>query len=157
MSAKKGSEKAATKSSKAGNAGGKFSDEERSAVRDLLRERKIVWGKNRESDERLVLEKISQMPESDRSIGKALHEIVKSAAPNLWPRLWYGMPAYTKDGEVLCWYQPAHKFKARYGFLGFGDQAKLDEGRMWPISFALAEVTAAEKERVAALLKRALS
>jgi len=130
--------------------------EERAAMKDMIVERKIVWGKNRADDERAVLAKISQMPEPDRSIGKRLHKIIQTAAPTLSPRLWYGMPAYTKDGDVLCFFQPAHKFKARYGTLGFGDGAKLDDGAMWPTVYALNSLTAAEESRIVALVKKAV-
>lgn len=134
-----------------------FSDEERAAVKDAVLERKIVWGKNRADDERVVLAKISQMPEPDRAIGKRLHEVIQATAPTLSPRLWYGMPAYTKNGEVLCFFQPAHKFKARYGTLGFSDEATLDEGTMWPTVYALKVMNAPEEARVAALVKKAMS
>jgi uncharacterized protein YdhG (YjbR/CyaY superfamily) len=149
MSERKGA-KRATKTT------GTFSDEERAAVRDTVRERKVDWGKNRAEDERVVLAKIAQMPEPDLTLAKQLHEIVKMAAPDLSPRLWYGMPAYTSGGEVLFWFQPAHKFKARYGFIGFSGQAKLDEGRMWPISFAITQLTPVERERIAVLLRKAV-
>ncbi len=150
MAAKKPAADGATKSV------GGFSDEERAAVKDRALEQKIVWGKNRAEDERAVLAKISQMPEPDRSLGKRLHEVLRASAPTLSPRLWYGMPAYTKDGEVLCFFQPAHKFKTRYGTLGFSDKAALDEGAMWPTVFALKVLNAPEEARVAALVKRAV-
>jgi uncharacterized protein YdhG (YjbR/CyaY superfamily) len=133
----------------------RFTEEERAALKDLTQERKIVWGKSREVDERAVLAKIAQMPGADRTIGKRIHEIIGRSAPALSPRLWYGMPAYTKGGDVLCYFQPAYKFKARYGSLGFSDQAKLDEGRMWPIVYAVSELTAAEEATIASLVKRA--
>ena len=104
-----------------------------------------------------MLAKISQMPEPDRAIGKRLHEVIQATAPTLSPRLWYGMPAYTKNGEVLCFFQPAHKFKARYGTLGFSDEATLDEGTMWPTVYALKVMNAPEEARVAALVKKAMS
>jgi uncharacterized protein YdhG (YjbR/CyaY superfamily) len=135
--------------------GSRFTDEERAAMKDLSQERKVVWGKNREDDERAVLAKIAQMPGSDRTIGKRIHDIIRGSSPALSPRLWYGMPAYTKDGNVLCYFQPAHKFKARYGTLGFSDKAKLDEGRMWPIVYALSELTATEEATIASLVRRA--
>jgi uncharacterized protein YdhG (YjbR/CyaY superfamily) len=134
----------------------RFSEEERAALKDLSQERKVVWGRNRESDERAVLAKIAQMPGTDRTIGRRIHEIIRTSAPALSPRLWYGMPAYTKDGDVLCYFQPAHKFKARYGSLGFSDTAKLDEGRMWPIVYALSELTPAEEVSIASLVKKAV-
>jgi uncharacterized protein YdhG (YjbR/CyaY superfamily) len=134
-----------------------FTAEERAAARDAVLERKIVWGRNRADDERLVLAKISEMPEPDRFIAKRLHEIVEASAPVLSPRLWYGMPAYAKEGEVLCFFQPAHKFKARYGTLGFNDVAMLDEGAMWPTAFAVKELNATVEARVVALVKKAVS
>jgi uncharacterized protein YdhG (YjbR/CyaY superfamily) len=133
-----------------------FTAEERAAVKDLVQERKIVWGKNRADDDRAVLAKISQMPEPDRSLAERLHEIIQANAPTLSPRLWYGMPAYTKEGVVLCFFQPAHKFKARYGTLGFNNEAKLDEGAMWPTAFAVKELNATAEARVVALVKKAV-
>jgi uncharacterized protein YdhG (YjbR/CyaY superfamily) len=133
-----------------------FTAEERAAAKDALQERKIVWGKNRAGDERATLAKISQMPEPDGSIAKRLHELITMSAPKLSPRLWYGMPAYTKEGEVLCFFQPAHKFKARYGTLGFNDAAKLDEGSMWPTAYAVKELSAPVEARVVALVKKAV-
>jgi uncharacterized protein YdhG (YjbR/CyaY superfamily) len=138
------------------NSASGFTAEERAAVKDLVIERKIVWGKNRADDERVVLAKVSQMPEPDRSIAKRLHEIVMTSAPVLSPRLWYGMPAYTKEGDVLCFFQPAHKFKARYGTLGFNNEAKLDEGAMWPTAFAVKEMNSTVEARVVGLVKRAV-
>lgn len=133
-----------------------FTEEERAAARETMRERKIVWGKNRAADERAVLDKIATFPEPDRSMAGRLHRIITASGPELLPRLWYGMPAYSKDGDVLCFFQPASKFKARYGTLGFNNGAKLDEGRLWPTSFAVTELTAAEEARVAALVKKAV-
>lgn len=138
-------------------AGKGFSEEERAAMRDATLERKIVWGKNRAEDERAVIEKIHSFPEPDRSMARRIHAIVSTSAPALSPRLWYGMPAYSKDGDVLCFFQPASKFKARYGTLGFNNEARLDDGHMWPISFALTELTAAEEARITALVKKAVS
>jgi uncharacterized protein YdhG (YjbR/CyaY superfamily) len=135
---------------------GGFTAEERAAAKDTLQERKIVWGKNRADDERVTLAKISQMPEPDRFFAKRLHEIITTNAPNLSPRLWYGMPAYTKGGEVLCFFQPAHKFKARYGTLGFNDGATLDEGSMWPTAYAVKELNPPVEARVVALVKKAV-
>ena len=104
-----------------------------------------------------VLAKIAEMPEADRAMAERLHALIKAAAPSLSPRTWYGMPAYAKDGHVLCFFQSAQKFKTRYATLGFSDKASLDEGAMWPTAFALAELTAAEEARIGALLERALS
>jgi uncharacterized protein YdhG (YjbR/CyaY superfamily) len=134
----------------------RFSDEERAALKDLSQERKIVWGKSREVDERAVLAKIAQMPGTDRTIGRRIHEIIRTSAPTLSPRLWYGMPAYTKGGDVLCYFQGAHKFKARYASLGFSDKAQLDQGRMWPIVYALSELTPTEEATIASLVKKAI-
>jgi uncharacterized protein YdhG (YjbR/CyaY superfamily) len=132
-----------------------FSDEERAAMKDYVREKKVVWGKDRAEDEKAVLAKIGKFPPADRSMGSRLHAIVKDVAPELSPRLWYGMPAYTRDGDVVCYFQPAHKFKVRYGTLGFSDQAKLDEGRMWPVVYAITELTGPEEARVRELVRRA--
>ena len=107
--------------------------------------------------ERLVLAKIDKMPEQDRNMAKKLHAIIKNNAPTLIPRLWYGMPAYTKDGKVICFFQDANKFKTRYSTFGFSDKANLDEGVMWPTSFALKKLTAAEEAKIAALIKKAVS
>jgi len=135
---------------------GTFTTEERAAVRDTVRERKIVWGKNRVDDERAVLAKISEMPEPDRTIARRLHELILTAAPALSPRLWYGMPAYTKGEDVLCFFQPAHKFGARYGTLGFNDSAELDEGAIWPTSYAVKELNATVEAKAVALVTRAV-
>jgi uncharacterized protein YdhG (YjbR/CyaY superfamily) len=104
-----------------------------------------------------VLAKIAEMPEPDRAMAGRLHTIIKASAPALVPRLWYGMPAYAKDGKVVCFFQSAQKFKTRYATLGFSDQANLDDGAMWPTYFALTELTAAEEARIGALVKRAVS
>jgi uncharacterized protein YdhG (YjbR/CyaY superfamily) len=128
-----------------------FTAEERAAMRERAKELKGAAG---ESD---VLAKIAEMPKSDRVIAERLHEIVKASAPGLSPRTWYGMPAYAKDGKVVCFFQSAQKFKSRYATLGFSDQANLDKGAMWPTSYALKELTAAEEKKIAALVKKALS
>jgi uncharacterized protein YdhG (YjbR/CyaY superfamily) len=128
-----------------------FTAEERAAMRERAKELKKEGG---ESD---VVEKISEMEGSDRAMAERLHELVKASAPDLAPRTWYGMPAYTKDGKVVCFFKPAQKFKARYAELGFNDKANLDEGAMWPTTFALKELTAAEEARIVALLKKAVS
>ena len=104
-----------------------------------------------------MLAKIAEMPEPDRTMGERLHAIIKASAPALLPRLWYGMPAYAKDGKVVCFYQNAQKFKTRYATLGFSDKANLDEGNLWPTAFALKELTATEEARIAALVKKAVS
>src|SRR5215813_8458756 len=107
--------------------------------------------------ESAVLAKIAEMPEPDRALGERLHAIIKASAPTLSPKLWYGMPAYAKGGKVVCFFQPAHKFKTRYATFGFNDSAHLDEGALWPIAFALKELTAAEEARIGELVKKAVS
>jgi uncharacterized protein YdhG (YjbR/CyaY superfamily) len=104
-----------------------------------------------------VLEKIAEMPQPDRVLAERLHAIVKESAPELSPKTWYGMPAYAKDGKVVCFFQSAHKFKSRYATFGFNDAANLDKGAMWPTSFALKELTAAEEKKIGALVKKAVS
>ena len=131
-----------------------FTAEERAAMRERARELKA--GKtDGESD---VLAKIAEMPEQDRAMAERLHAIVKAAAPGLSPRTWYGMPAYARaDGKVVCFFQSAQKFKSRYATLGFSDRANLDDGAMWPTSFALKRLTAAEEKRIRALVKKAIA
>ncbi len=106
--------------------------------------------------ESAVLAKIAEMPEPDRAMGERLHVIIKANAPSLSPRLWYGMPAYAQDGNVICFFQPSQKFKTRYSTLGFSDKANLDEGNLWPTAFALKELAATEEARIAALVKKAM-
>ncbi|MBI5811870.1 MAG: DUF1801 domain-containing protein [Meiothermus silvanus] len=108
------------------------------------------------AEERAAIAKIAEMPEPDRSIAERIHAIIKASAPSLSPKTWYGMPAYAKDGKVVCFFTPASKFNARYATLGFNDAANLDEGNMWPTSFALKELTPAEEARIAALVKKAV-
>ncbi|MGI0087820.1 MAG: iron chaperone [Nitrosotalea sp.] len=128
-----------------------FTDEERAAMKERAKEMKAGNG------ESAVLAKIAEMPEPDRTMAKRLHTIIKVSAPDLSPRTWYGMPAYAKDGNVVCFFQSAQKFKTRYATLGFSDKAHLDEGTMWPSAFALKKLTAVEEERITALVKKALS
>ncbi len=130
-----------------------FTEEERGAIRDRVQEMKAGKGEG----ESTVLAKIAEMREPDRTMAKRLHTIIKESAPNLSPRLWYGMPAYAKDDKVVCHFQAAAKFKTRYATLGFSDKANLDEGNMWPAAFALKGLTAAEEARIAALVKKAVS
>jgi uncharacterized protein YdhG (YjbR/CyaY superfamily) len=130
-----------------------FTEEERAAIRDRAREMKAGKGEG----ESVVLAKIAEMGEPDRSIAKRLHTIIKESAPGLSPRLWYGMPAYAKDDKVVCIFQSAAKFKTRYATFGFSDKANLDEGNMWPAAFALMGLTAPEEARIAALVKKAVS
>ncbi|MEU8800456.1 DUF1801 domain-containing protein [Spirillospora sp. NPDC048819] len=149
-------QKTATASGKAFDG---FSDDERAAMKEHARELKAAArrGKAKADGERDVLAKITEMADADRAIAERLHEIVKASAPDLVPRTWYGMPAYAKDGKVLCFFQSAQKFKARYATLGFNDVASLDDGAMWPAAFALTELTAENEARIAALVKRAAS
>jgi uncharacterized protein YdhG (YjbR/CyaY superfamily) len=128
-----------------------FTAEERAAMRERAQELKA------EASEGDVLAKIAEMPEPDRAIGERLHAIIKASAPALSPKTWYGMPAYAKDGKVVCFFQSADKFKSRYATLGFNDAANLDEGAMWPTSFALKELTASEEATISALVKKAVS
>ena len=132
-----------------------FSAEERSAMRERARELKAAARKT--DGEADVLAKINELPEPDRSMATRLHVLVKASAPELSPRTWYGMPAYAKDGKVVCFFQSAQKFNTRYATFGFLHEANLDEGAMWPTAFALKELTAAEEARIAALVKKAVS
>src|SRR5207302_1569587 len=134
---------------------GVFTDEERGAMKDHVREQKAAADKA--DGESAVLAKIAEMPEPDRAMGERLHAVIKDSGPALSPRLWYGMPAYAKDGNVVCFFQPALKFKTRYVTLGFSDKANLDERNMWPTAYALTEVTAADEARIGALVKKAVS
>jgi uncharacterized protein YdhG (YjbR/CyaY superfamily) len=132
-----------------------FTDEERAAMRERARELKAASRK--EDAESAVLAKIAEMPEPDRVKGERLHAIVKASAPALSPRLWYGMPAYAKDGKVVCFFQSGQKFKTRYATFGFSDKANLDDGAMWPTAFALKDLTAAAEARIAELVKKAVT
>jgi len=132
-----------------------FTDEERAAMRERVRELKAAAS---DADgEREVLAKIAEMPPADRALAERIHAIVKASAPGLSPRTWYGMPAYARDGKVVCFFQSGQKFKTRYATLGFSDKANLDEGAMWPTVFALKDLTAAGEARIRALLEKALS
>jgi uncharacterized protein YdhG (YjbR/CyaY superfamily) len=162
MAERKPAKKAAQQSAKrtTGKASKGFTDEERAAMRERAQELKAARRGPRagkadgESD---VLAKIAEMPEPDRAMAERLHAIIRSSAPDLSPRTWYGMPAYAKDGKVVCFFQSAQKFKTRYATFGFSDKANLDEGAVWPTAFALKELTAAEEARIAALVKKAVS
>jgi uncharacterized protein YdhG (YjbR/CyaY superfamily) len=136
-----------------------FTDEERAAMKERAQEAKPRRGAKagKAGDEEEVLAKIAEMSEPDRTIGHGLHALVKAHAPALSPKLWYGMPAYARDGKVVLFFQAAAKFKARYPTLGFSDEARLDEGDMWPTSYALTAWSAAQEERVAALVRKAVS
>ena len=133
----------------------KFTDEELGAMKERVKELKAAADKV--EGEGAVLAKIAEMPKPDREMAKRLHAVVKSSAPSLSPKPWYGMPAYAKDGKVVCFFQSAQKFKTRYATLGFMHEANLDEGAMWPTAFALKELTAAEEARIGALVKKAVS
>jgi uncharacterized protein YdhG (YjbR/CyaY superfamily) len=133
-----------------------FTDEERAAMQERARELKAARG-GKSDGEKDLLAKIAEMPQPDRGMAERLHGLITASAPALTPRTWYGMPAYAKDGKVLCFFQSAHKFKARYATLGFSDEANLDEGSMWPTSFALTELTEADEVRIAALVNKAVS
>lgn len=136
-----------------------FTAEERAAMKERAKELKAEEraNKNRAEGESDVLAKIAEMPEHDRSMAERVHAIIKASAPHLWPKTWYGMPAYARDGKIVCFFQSAHKFGARYATLGFNDTANLDEGAMWPTAFALKELTDVEEARISALVKRAAS
>jgi hypothetical protein len=131
-----------------------FTDEEKAAMKERARERRSA---GKEDGESAVLAKIAEMPEADRDIAERLHALIKERAPDLSPRTWYGMPAYAKDGKVVCFFQSAAKFKGRYATLGFSDKANLDDGGMWPTSYALKELTKADEAKIAALVEQAVS
>jgi uncharacterized protein YdhG (YjbR/CyaY superfamily) len=153
--AKKGTQKSAKRTTATGKKAKGFTAEERAAMKERAQELKA---EARKADgESALLAKIAEMPGPDRALAKRLHAIVTASAPALSPKTWYGMPAYAKDGKVVCYFQSAHKFKSRYATVGFSDEANLDEGAMWPTSFALKELTAAEDARISALVKKAVS
>lgn len=154
---KKATPKRAGRTTATGDASTGFTEDERAAMRERARELKAERARaNGASEEDAVLAKLAEMPAADRAIGERLHAIIRAAAPALAPKLWYGMPAYARDGKVVCFYQNAGKFKARYSTLGFSDQAALDDGEMWPTSFALKTLTPADEARITALVKRAV-
>jgi uncharacterized protein YdhG (YjbR/CyaY superfamily) len=159
MSAKKATHKSAKRTIAKGKTGEEWTDEERSAMKERAQELKASRRGPRagkadgESD---VLARIAEMPGADRALAERLHAIVKATAPALSPKTWYGMPAYAKDGKVVCFFQSADKFKSRYATFGFSDEANLDQGAMWPTSFALKELTAAEEAKITALVKKAV-
>ncbi len=163
MAARKPAKKATQQSAKrtAGKASNGFTDEERVAMRERARELKAAGRRGSRAGhgdgEAEVLAKIAEMPERDRHMAKRLHAIIKASAPALSPRTWYGMPAYAMDGNVVCFFQSAQKFKARYATFGFNNDANLDEGAMWPTSWALTKVTATEEAKIGALVKKAVS
>jgi uncharacterized protein YdhG (YjbR/CyaY superfamily) len=159
MAERKPAKKAAQKSAKSTTATGKASKgltaEERAAMKERLQELKAEAEKA--DGESALLAKIAEMPKPDRVLAERIHAIVKESAPDLSPKTWYGMPAYAKDGKVVCYFQSAHKFKSRYATFGFNDTANIDEGSMWPTSFALTKLTAAEEKKIGALVKKAVS
>jgi uncharacterized protein YdhG (YjbR/CyaY superfamily) len=132
-----------------------FTDEEKAAMQARVQEQKVTTGKT--DGEQVLLAKIAEMPESDRAIAKRIHAVIKQTAPELSPTTWYGMPAYAKDGKIVCHFTPAQKFKTRYATFGFSDKANLDEGNMWPNAYALTKLTAAEEAKIGALVKKAVS
>jgi uncharacterized protein YdhG (YjbR/CyaY superfamily) len=159
MTAKKGTQTSAKSTTLSGKASKGFTDEERAAMKDRAQELKAETraNKNKADGESEVLAKIAEMSEPDRTMATRLHAIIKASAPALLPKTWYGMPAYARDGNVVCFFQSAQKFKTRYATFGFSDKANLDEGVMWPTAFALKELTAADEARIAALVNKAVS
>lgn len=158
MSAKQATQKTAKNTSTGGEDYTGFTVEEKAAMKERARELKAEAraSKDRAAGESDLLAKIAEMPEPDRTMAARIHEIVKANAPSLWAKTWYGMPAYAREGKVVCFFQSAHKFDARYATFGFNDTANLDEGAMWPTSFALKELTAAGEAQIAALVKKAV-
>jgi uncharacterized protein YdhG (YjbR/CyaY superfamily) len=165
MAERKPAKKSTRRSAKSATATGKksngFTDEERAAMRERAQELKAEArrgrGAGKADGESAVLAKIAEMQGPDRAMAERLHAIIKASAPALSPKTWYGMPAYAKEGKVVCFFQSAEKFKSRYATFGFNDEANLDEGAMWPTSFALKELTAAEEARISSLVKKAVS
>ena len=165
MAERKPARKATQKSAKSTTANDKkyegFTDDERAAMKERAKELKAEARRGPRADkadgESAVLAKLAELPEPDRALGERLHEIIRASAPGLSPKLWYGMPAYAKDGKVVCFFQAAQKFNARYATFGFNDTANLDEGAMWPTAFALTELTPADEARIGALVKKAVS
>ena len=151
--AQKGTRKSAKSTTVSGKAEG-FTEDERAAVRERVQE---LGGAGKADEESAVVAKIAGFRGPDRAMGERLHAIIKASTPALSPRLWYGMPAYAKDGKVVCFFQAAQKFKTRYATFGFSDKANLDEDAMWPTAFALKGLTAAEEAKIAALVKKAVS
>ena len=161
MSAKKATQKSAKRTTASGKKSKGFTAEERAAMKERAQELKAEARRGPRADkadgESAVLAKIAEMQGPDRAMATRIHAIVKASGPTLSPRTWYGMPAYAKDGKVVCFFQSAHKFKSRYATFGFNDAANLDEGALWPVAFALKELTAAEEARIGALVKKAVS
>jgi uncharacterized protein YdhG (YjbR/CyaY superfamily) len=155
MSAKKDTQRSAKRNTATGKTSKGFTAEERAAMKERAQELKAEA--RRADGESALLAKIAEMAEPDRAMAERLHAIIKASAPALSPKTWYGMPAYAKDGKVVCYFQSAEKFNSRYATFGFNDTANLDKGVMWPTSFALKELTAAEEAKIGALVKRAVS
>jgi uncharacterized protein YdhG (YjbR/CyaY superfamily) len=159
MAERKPATKAPQKSAKstiaAGKASKRFTDEERAAMRERAKELKAAA--DEAEGEKDLLAKIAEMPEPDRTMAKRLHSVIKASAPALSPKTWYGMPAYARDGNVVCFFQSGQKFKTRYATFGFSDKANLDEGAVWPVAFALTKLTPADEARIVALVKKAVS
>jgi uncharacterized protein YdhG (YjbR/CyaY superfamily) len=158
-SARKSTQKSAKRTTGTNKKSKGFTDEERAAMKERAQELKAEArrGADKAGGESVVLAKIAEMTGPDRAMAQRLHAIIKASAPVLSPKTWYGMPAYAKDGKVVCYFQSAQKFKSRYATFGFSDEANLDEGAMWPTSFALKELTAAEEARIGGLVKKAVS
>jgi uncharacterized protein YdhG (YjbR/CyaY superfamily) len=159
MAEKKTAKKSTRTSAKRTTSSGTFTADERAAMRALVQERKAEErASNKKAEgERAVLAAIDAMSEPDRSMAERLHAIVTESAPDLWPKTWYGMPAYAKDGKVVCFFKAAEKFDSRYATFGFEEAASIDEGAMWPTSFALTKLTPTEEKKIAALVKKAVS
>jgi uncharacterized protein YdhG (YjbR/CyaY superfamily) len=155
MSAKKATQRSAKSTTAINRKSKGFTDEERAAMKERAQELKAEAEKA--DGEKALLAKVAEMKGPDRAMAKRLHAIIKASAPVLSPKTWYGMPAYAKDGKVVCYFQSAEKFKSRYATFGFSDEANLDEGAMWPTSFALKELTPVEEARIGALVKKAVS
>ena len=152
-------QKSAKRTTATGKTSAGFSAEERAAMKERAKELRAEArpGKDRAAGERAVLAKIAEMPEPDRAMAERLHAIIEESAPVLSPKTWYGMPAYAKEGKVVCFFQSGQKYNSRYSTFGFQDAANLDDGAMWPTAFALTELTAADEARIAALVKKAVS
>src|SRR5437870_6426598 len=161
MSPKTDTPKSAKSATVTGKAAKGFTDEERAAMKERVQELKAEARRGpsakKADGEGDLLAKIAEMPKPDRAMAERLHAIIKASAPALAPKTWYGMPAYAKDGNVVCYFQSSHKFKARYATFGFSDKANLDEGTVWPVAFALKALTAADEARIGALVKKAVS
>jgi uncharacterized protein YdhG (YjbR/CyaY superfamily) len=157
--AKKTAQKSTKSKTATAKSSGAFTADERAAMKARAQEQKAEAraSKNKADGERALLEAIAGMKGRDRAMAKRVHAIVTASAPELWPKTWYGMPAYARDGKVVCFFQDAAKFNARYATLGFNDSANLDDGAMWPVAYALKELTATEEKKIAALVKKAAS